>query len=461
VKLLADIEQSIRDRKLLRRGQKILVAVSGGVDSMVLLHVLHRLSKKNGWQLTVAHLNHKLRGRSSDADEQLVHTITRKLHLRLVSENADVRAFAREHKLSIEMAARKLRHDFLARTAVRLKIPAVALAHHADDQVELFFLRLLRGSGGEGLSGMKWRGLSPGNPKVELVRPLLEQPKLALRRFARVHQVRFREDKSNARLDIQRNRIRHELLPLLKRHYQPALEKMILRVMEIVGAESEFAGRAAQDWLKGKGQTPFEKLSVAVQRRGVQLQLQRLGIVPGFDLVEKLCAEPGSPISISPELFALRDDSGQVRLRKSKSGEAGAFGKLDSQNRLVDVWTKSGAGEISFGGAQFRWRLDSGKALPRRRAARTEFFDADKVGSPVVLRHWQPGDRFQPIGMKHSVKLQDLFTNQKVPRAVRRALVVATTVGGEVVWVEGLRIAERFKLTAKTAWRLKWFWHRH
>jgi tRNA(Ile)-lysidine synthase len=99
--------------------------------------------------------------------------------------------------------------------------------------------------------------------------------------------------------------------------------------------------------------------------------------------------------------------------------------------------------------------------LPRRRAARTEFFDADKVGSPVVLRHWQPGDRFQPIGMKHSVKLQDLFTNQKVPRAVRRALVVATTVGGEVVWVEGLRIAERFKLTAKTTRRLKWFWQRH
>ena len=444
---------------------------------MVLLHVLHRLSKKNGWQLTVAHLNHKLRGRSSDADEQLVHTITRKLHLRLVSENADVRAFAREHKLSIEMAARKLRHDFLARTAVRLKIPAVALAHHADDQVELFFLRLLRGSGGEGLSGMKWIAPSPANVwssafrraggrlkaelQTKLVRPLLGLSKAELAEFARVHQVVFREDKSNARLDIQRNRIRHELLPLLKRHYQPALEKMILRVMEIVGAESEFAGRAAQDWLKGKGQTPFEKLSVAVQRRGVQLQLQRLGIVSGFDLVEKLCAEPGSPISISPELFALRDDSGQVRLRKSKSGEAGAFGKLDSQNRLVDVWTKSGAGGISFGGAQFRWRLDSGKALPRRRAARTEFFDADKVGSPVVLRHWQPGDRFQPIGMKHSVKLQDLFTNQKVPRAVRRALVVATTVGGEVVWVEGLRIAERFKLTAKTTRRLKWFWHRH
>ncbi len=159
-------------RKLLRRGQAILVAVSGGLDSMVLLHVLHELSLKNGWRLTIAHLNHQLRGRHSDADERLVWQSAKELRLPIRIGCADVRRFARGHNLSVEMAARKLRHDFLARVATQRKISTVALAHHADDQLELFFLRLFRGSGGEGLAGMKWRNHSPANRKIELVRPL-------------------------------------------------------------------------------------------------------------------------------------------------------------------------------------------------------------------------------------------------------------------------------------------------
>src|SRR5260370_33511651 len=121
---------------------------------MVLLHILYELSRQWGWELRVAHLNHQLRGSSSLADERLVRGTARALKLPLVVERADVRAFGKSQKVSVEMAARKLRHDFLARAAARHKIPSIALAHHADDQVELFFLRLLRGSGGEGLAGM-------------------------------------------------------------------------------------------------------------------------------------------------------------------------------------------------------------------------------------------------------------------------------------------------------------------
>src|SRR5438552_4036069 len=129
------------------------------------------------------------------------------------------------------MAARKRRHDFLARTALRMRISTVALAHHADDQLELFFLRLLRGSGGEGLAGMKWRNLSPSDPRIQLARPLLDQPKSALRAYAAEQKIVFREDASNALVDIQRNHVRHELLPLLRKKFQPALGKTISRVM--------------------------------------------------------------------------------------------------------------------------------------------------------------------------------------------------------------------------------------
>src|SRR5205814_10548712 len=145
---------------------------------------------------------HQLRGRSSAVDERLGRQAAGKLRLPVLVERAEVRRFARAHKLSLEMAARQVRHDFLARAAAQKSIPTVALAHHADDQLELFFLRLLRGSGGEGLAGMKWRNPSPSDPKIELVRPLLDQPKSALRAYAAQRKIRFREDASNALLEI-------------------------------------------------------------------------------------------------------------------------------------------------------------------------------------------------------------------------------------------------------------------
>ena len=170
-------ETEIQKRQMLPRGQKILAAVSGGADSLVLLHVLHSHAPKYRWKISVAHFNHRLRGRASDADEKLVHRTARKLSLPFYVAGADVKKFAAQSKISVEMAARKLRHEFLARVAREQKNSVVALAHHADDQVELFFLRVLRGAGGEGLAGMKWQSSSPANWKITLVRPLLCLPK--------------------------------------------------------------------------------------------------------------------------------------------------------------------------------------------------------------------------------------------------------------------------------------------
>src|ERR1035437_5145368 len=159
---------------------------------MVLLHLLNSLAKKYHRQISVAHFNHQLRGRASDADEKLVRQTAEKLSRPFFSERGDVARFAAQSKISVEMAARKLRHEFLARVAREQKISAVALAHHADDQVELFFLRLLRGAGGEGLAGMKWRSPSPADKGISLVRPLLDFSKAELLAFARENKIRFR-----------------------------------------------------------------------------------------------------------------------------------------------------------------------------------------------------------------------------------------------------------------------------
>src|SRR5665213_856966 len=271
---------------------------------MVLLHALQMLSGRHKWKILVAHFNHQLRGRASDADERLVRLTAAEMKLPFVVERADVKKFAAQSKLSVEMAARKLRHEFFARIARAQKIKAAAIAHHADDQVELFFLRLLRGAGGEGLAGMKWRSPSPVDKTISIVRPLLNFSKAELSVFARENKIRFHHDATNFSSDFLRNRIRNELLPLLRKKYQPGLDKTVLRLMEITGAESEFVGEAAEYFRGSKRQfaqhkqtsrltsaateTNFKKLPPAVQRRVLQSQLHELGVAADFELIESL-----------------------------------------------------------------------------------------------------------------------------------------------------------------------------
>jgi len=367
----------------------------------------------------------------------------------------DVRAVARSEKLSIEQAARRLRHEFLAQTAKRLRIRRIALAHHADDQVELFFVRLFRGAGGEGLAGMKWRNPSPADAKVELIRPLLALSKVELERFARQAKIVFREDASNRSTDILRNRIRHRLLPRLRREFQPAIASVVVRAMDIAGAEAEFAADQARRWLQRKAPTDFDRLALAVQRCCLKEQLLREQLAPDFATVEALRQEAGVAVTLSPTLAVMRDAQGRLQRMRLPAGRSGAG--ADPAELSLNLASRAGQG--SFAGVAFEWARRRGNRRPTPRQGE-EHFDAKKLGGEIVLRHWRAGDRFQPIGMARSVKLQDLLTNARIPRAQRGQLVVAVAASGAIFWVEGLRIGEGFKVASTTRERWRWRWRR-
>ncbi|MBN2507358.1 MAG: tRNA lysidine(34) synthetase TilS [Verrucomicrobia bacterium] len=451
--VIAQIDTAIRRRKLLRAGERVLVAVSGGLDSMVLLHALHQLSRRHGWALTVAHVNHRLRGRSSAADERLVRATARHLRLPCVVGRADVASRARREGLSLEVAARQVRHELLARAARARRIGTVALAHQADDQAELFLLRLLRGAGSDGLAGMKWCHPSPADRRVRLVRPLLHLTREALREFACERGIVYREDASNASMAHARNRVRHELVPWLTRHYQPALGRVLRRQAELLGDEAEYLNGCAEAWLRQPRGAPFDRLPVALQRRVLQRQLIRLGVEPEFDLVETLRERPGTTLQVQPRRHLWRDPGGRLQTRVAR---AAGF-----QPGALALEVRARPARAEFSGVRFDWATPrlAGSDRPSSRAG-TEWFDADRVGDRIWLRHWRPGDRFQPIGMPSAVKLQDLFTNARVPRDDRRRRIVATTADGAIWWVEGLRIAEGFKLRPDTRRRLRWRWRR-
>ncbi len=446
------MEQAIARHQLLADGETVVVGVSGGVDSMVLLHALHALGAKHRWKLVVAHFNHQLRGAAANADARFVSAAARKLGLRFESASEDVKAHARREKLSVEMAARKLRHDFLARLAQKFKTHRIALAHHADDQVELFFLRLLRGAGAQGLGGMKWASRSPADRKLKLVRPLLDESKDTLVQFARAQRIKFREDATNRSADILRNRIRHKLLPLLRREYQPAIENAVLRSMRLVGDEGEFLALEASRWLKQKNRTSFNSLHVALQRRILQTGLLAQGIIPQFEHIEELRLNPNQWISVRANFFCRRTTDGLIESRATEGTSAD-----DGAETVISIGTR--AGETLHESVALMWKFRCGGKLPRPKA-RTEYFDADTVGDSIRLRHWRAGDRFHPIGMAHAIKLQDFFVNLKIPQPRRHELLIATNAEGEIFWVEGLRISERFKITPATARIVQWSWRR-
>lgn len=411
----------------------LVVAVSGGLDSMVLLQALHRLRRKFPWDLTVAHAHHGLRGAEADADADWVHTQASLLGMPCVVESLPVRAAARASRESIEMAARRLRHAFLARTALRLGALEVVLAHHAGDQAELLLLRLLRGAGSEGLAGMRECSPSPADRRVTLLRPLLAFDRADLERFARAHGIRHREDASNRDLSIPRNRIRHQLIPDWIAHHSPALPRVLARIADIAAQDADYLREQARRWREAVVPEPWESLHVALQRAILRGELLEQGRRAEFATVERLrlARTPGPPAPA-------RTPPGTTSIAKSRR---------PSTETVVLPLQGTRGGRRLPDGSRLRWKRLK-RPLPFGRD--WEQFDAATLPHTVVVRHRRPGDRFQPLGQANPARLQNLLINRRIPATERDHLWVLDLGEGPLAWVEGFPSGQRHRLGPAT-----------
>jgi tRNA(Ile)-lysidine synthase len=451
----------------------ILVAVSGGADSVALLHSLHQVAKQRRWRLTVAHLNHGIRGKKANDDAAFVEAMARRLRIPCVVGRARVPALAKRKGISLEMAAREARYAFLTRTARAVKADGVATAHTADDQVETILLKLVRGAGRGGLSGMAAQSLVDGVP---LIRPLLEVSRGEIEAFLRERGLSWREDESNRDTAFLRNRVRHELLPLLEEQFNPRIREAVLRCGEVLGAEDAWMEELAQEILKDCTLTPAlspegggsryvqsDKLygyPLAARRRVIRLWLVQQGVpASGLDFesiarVEVLLG--GSQGSKAVELaggWQVQRQYDRVTVKKTAAARATEKSVTAIQVKVPGVTLVKALG--------LRITVMLAPGIVKTRGSEPGVFPAQATLSAKGLeqgslwvRPGKAGDRMSPFGMKGSRKIQDILVDAKVPRTAR-ARIPVLVCADRVVWLPGYRIDRKWAVADEETMNLQ------
>lgn len=443
-------------------GSTIVVGVSGGPDSVCLLHAVAAVRRDLGITARIAHLNHRLRGEESDQDERFVIDLALRLGVEITIGGEDTRSYQRRSHRSLEDAARQLRHRFFAEIVDETGAVGVLLAHTADDQAETVLLRVIRGTGPRGLAGIRERTelrVTPGDTDATVARLVLLRPLLAVSRgdvleYVREAGLTFREDSTNGQPIALRNRVRNRLLPLMERE-NPRIREALVRLADATAVESDFlelqvdrlwpvATEPAREGLILRGP---ELLAAprAVRRRLLLRAIERVAgeasgngvAMASVDRVEEALSQvAGSEVHV-PGARAIVEYQ-RIRL-EARRGPARPTPVIDGEVPIAIP------GVTSAGPWLIRARVETG-ATPtgdRDGGRWVAAFDLDRLGAPIVVRTRRPGDRFVPTGMAEPKKLQDYFVDAKVPQRRRdRVPIVAGTAG--IAWIVGHRQDARF-----------------
>jgi tRNA(Ile)-lysidine synthase len=448
--LAGDLPEAVFDyarrEHLFTSNDRVLVAVSGGPDSVALLHLLIQIRPMLGLELGLAHYDHGLRGEDSRRDADFVADLAQRLGLPCHLGRGQVKEAARRDKVSIQMAARKLRRQFFQDTRNLHGYARLALGHTADDQVELFWLRLLRGAGLEGLKGME-----PATPEG-LVRPLLATGKAVLLAWLEKENLAYRVDASNLSRAYLRNRVRLDLLPHLTQFYNPRLAQTIWRTQALLredesllrrdtaAAWNRIARRLAEDCF-ALDLERFLALEEALQRRVLRFAVTKIGANLTLS-----AAQVGSLLAL-----AQSERSGGLISLGEKVQVARAAAALHILRALPEpsrgvTLLPGRPGEVeSPEGWRFRLTRRPNQPGDSWPSPEVAWFNPARVSLPLKVRGWRPGDRFWPQGAPGPKKLQDFLVDAKIPRWLRPHLPLVTSAQ-EIIWVAGLRLAEPVKL---------------
>lgn len=431
-------------------GDVIVVAVSGGVDSTVLLHIMKEIAgdKELGLGLICAHLHHGLRGDEADRDAEFVRKLAEQLGIPFDLGYADVRAYMKQTGQSLELAAREKRYEYLNQVAARYGASSIALAHHADDQAETVLMRLLRGSGPSGLAGMRPKRREKN---VELIRPLLRIYKTDLLQACRESGLAYVEDSSNLDKELTRNSIRLDVLPFLGQ-YNGQLPESLNRLAVLTAAEDDYLHQEAvklyAELVRTEGgifslEAPlFSGLHVALQRRLIKLILNYLPLsTEDRDFVKVEAIRQGT-IQDRPTTWSL-DLGGGVRCVREYDKIRFIPPAVESRIPHYTYLVEQIPAEVPIEGLSQSLRITrsgAGRELHVKAEGNNEaIFDADELVYPLTVRSRLPGDVMKVMGLNGSKKVKDIFIDAKIPPSLRSRIPMVTDAAGRILWIPGVR----------------------
>lgn len=451
---LLKFEKYILNNLLLSRNDKIIVAVSGGVDSVCLLDAFCQLKDKFEFKIYVTHFNHSIRD-NADKDEEFVNNLADHYDLPYYAGKGDVLHYAKENSLSVEHAARQLRYSFFDKLGNSLNINLIATAHTLNDSAETVLLNLFRGSGLTGLSGIKSR--RPLSRKNLLIRPFLEFKKSELIEYAECRKLVWHEDETNAQLQYHRNIIRNVIIPEIVKSINPSAIDTINRSASILQGAEEFISDHIENslnyvvydkkkkqvsmkisWLRSFSFFMQGELLHKLITTYFSIQFPSLAVIEkALSLIDK---ETGSTSEISKSVFALKDRDYLIIYKKIKQVTV---------NKTIDT-----EGEFMFDSFKLILTKVKKKDVVYNANSAVEYLDFDTLEEPLTVRNWHSGDSFQPLGNEGTVKVSDFLINSKVSM-IDKGDCYVLTAGDSIVWVIGRRISEIHKVSSTTKTILK------
>jgi len=460
----------IREYNLFGAKDRILIGVSGGPDSVALLSLIYNTSRINPpyAEIFIAHLNHSIRGRESDEDEQFVNTLAEKYGVSLIAEKKDIIEIARERKISLEEAARDERYRFFESAAEKAGANVIAVGHNADDNAETVLHRIIRGTGITGVSGIRpKRKLTPISTII-LVRPLLFTWRKDITAYLEEENLSYRVDSTNIEKDKLRNRIRMELIPHLEENYNAKIKKSLAMLGETALQNS--------DYLEAKAKALFEDVLInrEVSLEAAVLDINKLIESPQIlqqmiikeaivrldiplkklsnknykDILNTLNSKKTSAINVVKEYLNVRREGNELHLSKNRycAEETPVISeteiKVPGVTELVDMNCRVRTEIIEK-------KNDFLEEFKQNKTNYEEAVDFDKISMPLTVRTRKSGDRFQPFGSSGLKKIKDFFIDNKVP-VMERDTVPIVTMNGEPIWIVGFRIDDRIRVSEET-----------